>query len=59
MMNSAQPINQLSDRWREAVVDFIPRGPEGVTTALVLRDMGDFENGVVGGHALEGDAVEL
>lgn len=57
MMNSIQPIDQLLDWRRQAVVDLVPRRPEGVAAAAVLGDVGDLEDGVVGGDALEGDAV--
>jgi hypothetical protein len=47
MVHSPQSICQLLNGWGKSVINFISRGPQSITTGLVLRYIYDFEDGVV------------
>lgn len=56
VVSCSQVLSQLLKRWREAIVKFVPRRPERITTN-VLRRLDNFENSIVRWDILKGDAV--
>lgn len=58
-MSCSQGLSKLLYNWREAIVCFISRGPEGVTTSRIFGNGVDLKYGVVWRDLLESDTWNL